>query len=194
MSAERRGELSGPAGSHRPPILCVVGKKHIGKTTTVVRLSAALTRRGHRVMILKHGSHTFSLDPAGTDTYRHYHEGNAARVAMASPDKFALISRWEEELAPEVIVERYLADADVVLAEGFKGSALPKLEVARRAVFPTSLWEDQALPPDSCLAMVADAVIPGFAGTTFSLEDAAWVERCADWIEQTFLTATPQGS
>ncbi|MEN9791558.1 MAG: molybdopterin-guanine dinucleotide biosynthesis protein [Gemmatimonadota bacterium] len=187
MSADLRGVAPAQAGSRRPPILCVVGKKHVGKTTTVVRLSAALTQRGHRVMILKHGSHTFSLDPAGTDTYRHYHEGNAARVAMASPDKFALVSRWEEELAPEVIVERYLADADLVLAEGFKQSTLPKLEVARRAVFPTSLWEDGTIAADTCLAMVTDAMIPGFTGETFSLEDAAWVERCADWIERTFL-------
>jgi molybdopterin-guanine dinucleotide biosynthesis protein MobB len=159
----------------------------VGKTTTVVRLSAELTRRGHRVMILKHGSHTFTLDPAGTDTYRHYHEGHAARVAMASPDKFALVSRWEEELAPEVIVERYLHDADLVLAEGFKSSALPKLEVARREVFPSSLWEDQALAGETCRAMVTDAEIPGFTGVTFSLADPAWVDRCADWVERTFL-------
>jgi len=160
----------------------------VGKTTTVVRLSAELTRRGHRVMILKHGSHTFTLDPAGTDTYRHYHEGNAARVAMASPDKFALVSRWEEELTPEVIVERYLADADLVLAEGFKGSALPKLEVVRRAVFPTSLWEDRTSSLNSCVAMVTDTAIAGFPGETFSLDDAAWVERCAEWLERTFIT------
>lgn len=194
MSGDPRGDVEGREASRRPPILCVVGKKHVGKTTSVVRLSAELTRRGHRVMILKHGSHTFTLDPAGTDTYRHYHEGNAARVAMASPDKFALVSRWEKELAPEVIVERYLADADLVLAEGFKGSALPKLEVVRRAVFPTSHWEDQALAPETCVAMVTDAAIPEFTGATFSLDDADWVERCADWIEQTFLTSPSQGS
>ena len=87
-----------------PPMLAVVGKKHVGKTTLVSRLCAELTRRGHRIMVLKHGSHTFNLDPAATDTYRHYHEGQAARVAMASPDKFALVSRWDEELAPETIV------------------------------------------------------------------------------------------
>ena len=193
MSTDSLGVAPEHAGARRPPILCVVGKKHVGKTTTVVRLSAALTRRGYRVMILKHGSHTFSLDPAGTDTYRHYHEGNAARVAMASPDKFALVSRWHEELAPEVIVDRYLADADLVLAEGFKRSALPKLEVVRRAVFPTSLWEDGALPADSCLAMASDAVIPGFTGISFSLEAPEWVEHCAAWIEGTFITAPHRG-
>ena len=42
-----------------PPMVSVVGRKHAGKTTLVVRLSAELTRRGHRVMTLKHRSHTF---------------------------------------------------------------------------------------------------------------------------------------
>ena len=187
MTTDRLGVAPEHAGARRPPILCVVGKKHVGKTTTVVRLSAALTQRGYRVMILKHGSHTFSLDPAGTDTYRHYHEGNAARVAMASPDKFALVSRWEEELAPEVIVDRYLADADLVLAEGFKRSALPKLEVVRRAVFPTSLWEDHQLSDGTCRALITDTPIPGFSGPIFSLADPRWPEGCCDWIDATFL-------
>ncbi len=187
MSTDPLGVAPEHAGARRPPILCVVGKKHVGKTTTVVRLSAELTRRGHRVMILKHGSHTFSLDPAGTDTYRHYHEGNAARVAMASPDKFALVSRWEEELAPEVIVDRYLADADLVLAEGFKRSALPKLEVVRRAVFPTSLWEDHQLSDGTYRALITDTPIPRFSGPIFSLADPRWPEGCCDWIDATFL-------
>ena len=74
----------------RPPMVAVIGKKHSGKTTLTVRLCAELHRRGHRVMTIKHGSHTFNIDPATTDTYRHYHDGHAERVAMAAPDKFAL--------------------------------------------------------------------------------------------------------
>ena len=75
-----------PETTATPPMLAIVGKKHVGKTTLVARLCATLTNRGHRIMVLKHGSHTFNLDPAATDTYRHYHEGQAARVAMASPN------------------------------------------------------------------------------------------------------------
>ena len=89
-----------------PPMVAVVGKKNSGKTTLTVRLAAELGRRGHRVMTIKHGSHTFNIDPATTDTYRHYHEGEAAKVAMAAPNKFALIERWGEELGPEEIAER----------------------------------------------------------------------------------------
>ena len=92
----------------RPPMVAVIGKKHSGKTTLTVRLCAELHRRGHRVMTIKHGSHTFNIDPSTTDTYRHYHEGSAERVAMAAPDKFALIVRWSEEIGPEEIAARHV--------------------------------------------------------------------------------------
>src|SRR5215211_7118821 len=117
----------------RPPMVAVIGKKNSGKTTLTVRLCAELHRRGHRVITIKHGSHTFNIDPATTDTYRHYHEGQVDRVAMAAPDKFALIMRWDTELSAEEIAARYMADADIVVCEGFKSSQLPKIEVYRRA-------------------------------------------------------------
>lgn len=164
-------------------MLGIVGRKHAGKTTLVVRLCAELTRRGHRVMTLKHGSHTFNIDPATTDTYRHYHEGGAARVAMASPDKFAVVERWAEELAPEEIVRRHLADADLVLCEGFKRSPMPKVEVHRRAAHPAPLWPAEAAVPDAWRAMLTDAPPDGFPGTIFHLDDSHWLAALATWIE-----------
>lgn len=170
-----------------PPLLAVVGKKHAGKTTLVVRLSQELTRRGHRVMTLKHGSHTFNLDPAATDTYRHYHEGNAERVAMASPDKFALVMRWEQELAPQEIAARYLADADLVLCEGFKMSELAKVEIHRREAHEAPLWEAALPNAGSWRAMVADVAVPGFAGVRFDLATPDWLGALADWVEREYL-------
>src|SRR5215211_3381531 len=140
----------------RPPMVAVIGRKHSGKTTLTVRLAAELGRRGHRVMTIKHGSHTFNLDPATTDTYRHYHEGGAERVAMAAPDKFALILRWAEELSAEEIAERYMADADVVVCEGFKRSALPKIEIFRRAAHAEPLFSSGSPESEHYLALVTD--------------------------------------
>lgn len=165
-----------------PPMLGIVGRKHAGKTTLVVRLSAELTRRGHRVMTLKHGSHTFNLDPATTDTYRHYHEGGAERVAMASPDKFALVERWAVERTPEQIVSEHLADADIVLCEGFKAHPMPKIEIHRAAVHPTALWPDEAAHPAAWLAMVTDAPPARFAGRLFDVNDDAWLDSLATWV------------
>jgi molybdopterin-guanine dinucleotide biosynthesis protein MobB len=167
-----------------PPMLGIVGRKHAGKTTLVVRLSAELTRRGHRIMTLKHGTHTFNLDPSTTDTYRHYHEGGAERVAMASPDKFALVERWAEERSPEQLVAAHLADADLVLCEGFKRHPMPKVEIHRRAVHTASLWPSEAAHPEAWLAFVTDEAPAGFGGSVFTLQEAEWLTQLADWVER----------
>ena len=140
-------------------MVAIIGRKHHGKTTLTVRLAAELHRRGYRVMTIKHGTHTFEIDPETTDTYRHYHEGLAEKVAMSAPDKFALIERWTDPLGPEDIARRYMADADIVLCEGFKQSALPKIEVFRTAaaVHEHAPLYDPASPQASkYLAIVTD--------------------------------------
>ena len=166
-----------------PPLLTIVGRKHSGKTTTVVRLAAALRRRGRRVMTIKHGSHTFNIDPSTTDTYRHYHEGEAERVAMVSPDKFALVMRWSEELGPREIAARYMSDADLVLCEGFKGSDLPRVEIFRVAAHPTPLYDPTHHTADLFTAIVTDDPTFQASCAVIPLSDPAWIDRLADVAE-----------
>ena len=169
-----------------PPMVAIVGRKHHGKTTLTVRLAAELRRRGFRVMTIKHGSHTFNLDPENTDTYRHYHEGLAEKVAMISPDKFAIVERWSEELPPEVVAERHMADADVVLCEGFKRSALPKIEIFRAAAGSEPLYDPTSDVASHYLAIVTDVAelpIPRDI-PLISLADPTWLESVADIIER----------
>ncbi len=167
-------------------MLAVVGRKHSGKTSLVASLAAELHRRGHRVMTIKHGSHTFNIDPATTDTYRHYHEGKAERVAMAAPDKFALVMRWSEELPPEAIAERYMADADIVLCEGFKASPLRRVEVFREAAHPTPLFDAADANAALYLAIVTDS--PTFRGpnglVVLQFTDTAWLATLSALIER----------
>jgi molybdopterin-guanine dinucleotide biosynthesis protein B len=169
----------------RPFLLTIVGRKHSGKTTTLVRLAAELGRRGRRVMSIKHGSHTFNIDPATTDTYRHYHEGAVERVAMVSPDKFALVSRWSEELTPQAIAERYMSDADIVLCEGFKASPLPRVEVFRAAAHPTPLFDSSLPEAPLYRALVTD--VPDFFAPcpVIALHHTDWVAQLADVVERT---------
>lgn len=167
-----------------PPILTVVGRKHSGKTTLVVRLAAELHRRGHRVMTIKHGAHTFNIDPATTDTYRHYHEGNAERVVMVAPDKFALVQRWSDELGPLEIAGKFLADADVVVCEGFKASDLPRIEVFRREAHDAPLYAGDAPNAGRYLAVVTDD--PAFRAQipVFDIAAPDLVAKLADLVEQ----------
>ena len=168
----------------RPPMLAIVGTKKHGKTTVTVRLAAELKRRGHRVMTIKHGSHTFNIDPSTTDTFRHYHEGGAEKVAMVSPDKFALVSRWSEEWPPERIVDEYLSDADIVLCEGFKASALPRVEVWRRAVGGKPLYDSTSPAAGHYRAILTDDdVITAGAVRIIRFTNAAWLEELATLVE-----------
>lgn len=160
----------------RPVVVCVVGKKKSGKTTTVVGLVAELTRRGHDVMTVKHG-HGFDLDRSGSDSWRHRHQGGASRVLVSGPDEFALMGRWgprrgagsagegeapgtgraaEEAREPSLddLVDAHLADADVVIVEGFKASAHPRIEVYRKAAHPAALYDADA--GQSYLAVLTD--------------------------------------
>lgn len=170
-----------------PPMLSIVGRKHAGKTTTVTRLSAELTRRGHTITILKHGSHSFNIDPAGTDTFRHFHEGNAARVAMVAPDKFAMVERWSAERGPEELAREFFSDADLVLCEGFTRSSLPKVEIHRLALSDPPHFDPARPNAASWQAMITDApdVPPTLA--RFGLERDDWLQALTDWVEREFL-------
>ncbi|HWG54089.1 MAG TPA: molybdopterin-guanine dinucleotide biosynthesis protein B [Gemmatimonadaceae bacterium] len=171
----------------RPPMVAIIGRKHHGKTTLAVRLAAELHARGHRVMTIKHGTHTFNIDPSTTDTYRHYHEGHAERVAMVSPDKFALIERWTEELGAEQIAERYMADADIVLCEGFKQSALPKIEVFRAAAGPLPLYDAASPLAAHYLAVVTDtADFPGEV-PVIRFDNPDWLATLAELVERSVM-------
>jgi molybdopterin-guanine dinucleotide biosynthesis protein MobB len=175
-----------------PPIVTIVGRKNSGKTSLLVRLVAELHARGHRVMTIKHGAHTFNIDPATTDTYRHYHEGQAERVVMAAPDKFALVQRWSEELGPREIAARFLGEAGVVVCEGFKRSDLPRVEIFRRAAHDAPLYDAAAVDARLYIAIVTDDA--GFRPEVpvLQLADADVVGQLADLVEQRVMHAGAQ--
>ncbi|MDQ3699096.1 MAG: molybdopterin-guanine dinucleotide biosynthesis protein B [Gemmatimonadota bacterium] len=165
-------------------MVSIVGRKNSGKTTLLVRLAAELRRRGHRVMTIKHGAHTFNIDPATTDTYRHYHEGGAEKVAMVAPDKFALVERLSAEPAPEEVAERYMGDADIVLCEGFKRSALPKIEVFRQVVHADPLYAVGSPEAELYLTVVSDVAEPPVACRVILMSDPDWLHALAALVER----------
>jgi molybdopterin-guanine dinucleotide biosynthesis protein B len=137
-------------------IISIVGRKNAGKTSLVVALSSEYTRRGKRVMTIKHASHPAALDQPGTDTFRHFHEGKADRVLIASPEIRAVIERSPDDTDPVTLARRYLGDADIVLVEGFKAEPLPKVEVFRPAVADTPLYDPAAANASEWIAIVTD--------------------------------------
>ncbi|MBP2249964.1 molybdopterin-guanine dinucleotide biosynthesis protein MobB [Halarchaeum solikamskense] len=114
-------------------VVSIVGESDAGKTTLVERLVAALDRAGATVGTVKGIHHAVELDDPGTDTHRHRSAG-AARVVGVTPDLTASFRPvGKADGGPDAALDRALAefgeDVDVVLVEGFSGSALPKIVV-----------------------------------------------------------------
>lgn len=108
----------------------VIGWKNSGKTSLMERLVADITGRGFSVSTVKHVHHSVDLDQPGKDTYRHRTAG-AQEVVLASADRLAILveHRGPEPELPEVLAR--LAPVDLVLVEGYKRDAHPKVEVWR---------------------------------------------------------------
>jgi molybdopterin-guanine dinucleotide biosynthesis adapter protein len=108
----------------------VIGWKNSGKTSLMERLVTDITGRGFSVSTVKHVHHAVDLDQPGKDTFRHRAAG-AREVVLASADRLAILveHRGPEPELPAVLSR--LAPVDLVLVEGYKRDAHPKVEVWR---------------------------------------------------------------
>lgn len=104
-----------------------------GKTTLIERIIPRFTQRGLRVSLIKHAHHTFDVDQAGKDSYRHRHAG-ASEVLVTSSRRWVLMHelRGEREPTFEEQAAR-LSPCDLLIVEGFKFASIPKIEVWRAA-------------------------------------------------------------
>lgn len=115
-----------------PPIISVVGRSDVGKTTLLEKLIPELKRRGYRVATVKHHAHPgFDIDQPGKDTWRHA-EAGSDHVVIAAPDKVASIRRVDREPTLDEIAAT-IRDVDIILTEGYKRAGKPKIEVVRSA-------------------------------------------------------------
>lgn len=123
-------------------IIGLAGWSGAGKTTLVAKLLPALIAKGLRVSTIKHAHHAFDLDTPGKDSWIHRQSG-ATEVLVASGRRWALMHelRGEPEPAlPELLAK--LVNVDLVVVEGFKSEAYPKIEVHRLANDKPTLFQD----------------------------------------------------
>lgn len=108
-----------------------VAKSGSGKTTLLEKVIPRLKARGYRVGAIKHDAHRFEIDRPGKDSYRLTAAG-ADTMVISSPEKLALVRKHAASPPVEDLLAALFTDVDIVLAEGFKSSSLPKIEVHRR--------------------------------------------------------------
>jgi len=159
-------------------IFGIAGYSGSGKTTLIEKLIPVFTARGLRVSLIKHAHHTFDVDQPGKDSWRHRHAG-CAEVLITSSRRWALMHELRgtaEPTLPELVA--HLADCDLLLIEGFKHEAIPKLEVHRAVV-----GEPLLFPHDTHITAVASDATVDTMLPQFSLDDitgiAAFIEQQA---------------
>ena len=112
----------------KPCVIAVCGVKNSGKTTLIERLIPEICAAGLKVAVIKHDGHDFEADVPGTDSYRHFAAG-AYGVAVYSSQKMSIV-REDRSVTVEKLIP-FFPEADLILCEGQKYSALPKLEPVR---------------------------------------------------------------
>ncbi|MBT5264658.1 MAG: molybdopterin-guanine dinucleotide biosynthesis protein B [Rhodospirillaceae bacterium] len=156
-------------------IFGLAGWSGSGKTTLMVRLIPEITARGITVSTMKHAHHTFDIDKPGKDSYEHRASG-ATEVLVTSANRWALMH--ENRDVPEPSVEdmiHRMSPVDLLLIEGFKHHAHPKLEIHRPAIGKALLQPDDP----NIQAVAADAPMPSLKVPVLDLND---VPAIADFI------------
>ena len=152
----------------------IIGWKNSGKTALIERLVADITARGFSVSTVKHVHHAVDLDQPGKDSFRHRTAG-AREVVLASADRFVLMAehRGPEPELPAILAR--MAPVDLVLVEGYKRDAHPKIEVWRAAIGQPLIQTADPL----IRAVASDATLPGLAVPLLNLNDP---QAVADFI------------
>lgn len=160
-----------------PQIVLIVGKSNSGKTTLVEKLIQALKKRRYSIGSVKHTHDKFDFDQEGKDSWRHKKAGadatlviTDARVALVRDDDRPCLEKMQD----------YLSGMDIIIAEGFKTQALPKIEIFRKAsIHKLPLCLDD----HNLMAFVTDSDIRPDV-PVFGLED---IEELANFIESVFI-------
>lgn len=137
-------------------IIGLAGWSGAGKTTLMVRLLPCLIGRGLAVSTLKHAHHRFDVDVPGKDSWEHRKAG-AQQVMVASGARWALMTELRtarEPTLPELVAR--MDPADLIIVEGFKRDAHPKIEVHRTA--NGKPWMRPDMP--GIIAVAADVTAP----------------------------------
>lgn len=166
------------------PVLGFAAYSGTGKTTLLVKLLPLLKHRGLRIGMIKHAHHAFDVDQPGKDSYE-LRKAGAERVLVASRRRWALMVERADEENPRLddLINRVEANGlDLILVEGFKREAFPKIELHRPSLGYPPLYPQDA----SIVAVASDA--PLAEPPPLPWLDLNQPQSIADFITARFLT------
>lgn len=111
------------------PVYSFVAYSGTGKTTLLEKLIRELKGRGYRVAAVKHDAHEFKVDRPGKDSWRLTQAGADVTVVASATHAAIMENR---PLDTETLLSR-ITDVDLILTEGYKHGAYPKIGLFRQA-------------------------------------------------------------
>ncbi|MGA2670322.1 MAG: gephyrin-like molybdotransferase Glp [Dehalococcoidia bacterium] len=159
------------------PIVSIVGKSGSGKTVLMEQLIAEFKRRGYKVAALKHSRGGMEIDQPKKDSWK-FAQAGSDTVCISSPDKLAFIKKLDHDFNIEEIMPILGHEFDLILAEGFRKSKIPKIEVHRK-----ELGDDLLCSPEELSAIVTDGSLDT------DIVQLPWGDTVAvaDFIEKNFV-------
>jgi molybdopterin-guanine dinucleotide biosynthesis protein MobB len=116
------------------PIVGFAAYSGTGKTTLLINIIPLLKQHGLEVGVIKHAHHTFEIDQPGKDSYE-IRKAGASQMLIGSKQRWALMVEQDEEdqqtRLQEYITQLDQDKLDLILVEGFKPEAIPKIELHR---------------------------------------------------------------
>lgn len=121
------------------PVLAVCGYSGSGKTTLLDAIIPKLVERGLSIAVVKHDAHGFEVDKPGKDSDRLFRAG--ATVSLSGPEQQFERRGLAAKLSLESTLARLGCEHDLLLVEGHKDIALPKLWLgnAEQCIAPESV-------------------------------------------------------
>lgn len=158
-----------------------------GKTTLLTQLLPELNHRGLQVAVVKHAHHNFDIDKPGKDSYE-IREAGAQQMLIASSRMMALMEKnpdtdTEPRLA-QLLPRLDSSKLDLILVEGFKHEAIPKIELHRPSLGKPLLFRDDP----QIIAIASDEVVADTAD--LQCLDINNIPAIADFIQQYMNTWT----
>lgn len=152
--------------------IAIAGYSGSGKTTLIEKVIPCLVMEGFRVSLIKHAHHEFDIDQPGKDSHRH-REAGATEVLLTSGQRWALMHelRGEQEPTLEEQLKKF-SPCDVVIVEGWKYHAMPKIEVHRKLAGKPLLF-----PRDDSVVAIATDESLATDKPQYSLDDGEGVAQ-----------------
>ena len=164
------------------PVVGFAAYSGTGKTTLLIKLLPILAKQNIRTGIIKHAHHTFEIDHPGKDSYE-LRKAGAKQMLIGSEKHWALMVETEksnESVFNSLLENMHQESLDLILVEGFKPEAIPKIELVR-----PELGKPLFFPEDSSIIAIAtDDELP--VSTTLPVLDLNNPEQVAEFIIDSF--------